>query len=740
MEKTLTQNVAEVALERSLGKLLDYAIPDELRPTLTIGSLVEVPLQKRFEKGIIMGFKERSPYTLQPILRSCGEGTLIPEDLFALAQWISRYYCTPVGKVLRQILPAPIRKELGAKQQLFVSRKATRDHLASVAASLRNTFPAQASVLDVLLKVEKGILLTDLLEKASVSRSPIDALVKKNLVEVRPLHIDRSPLENAEFFQSPPKALHPQQFEALQAILASLTISDPSVHLLYGVTGSGKTEVYLQAIEAALAAGKGVILMVPEIALTGQAVERFRARFPNRAAILHHRLSDGERYDQWHLLRKGELQVAIGARSVLFAPVQKLGLILVDEEHEASYKASEEMPAIHARDMAIVRGRICKAPVVLGSATPSLESMYHALQGRYQLHRLTHRAELGAHAPKMRFIDMRKERERGHSLFSQDLLKSLKERLDRREQSLLYLNRRGYFTLQMCLGCQQPVSCPHCSVSMTFHKDENQLLCHLCAYAQPPPRECPSCKGTQSLRFRGVGTEQVERQLHKLLPEARTLRLDADTTRHKGSHEQILRQFGQHRADILIGTQMIAKGLHFPNVTLVGILQAESSLQVPDFRATETTFQLITQVSGRAGRAQLPGEVILQTSMPDHPLFQHAAAQDYEAFYQEEVASRELAGFPPHGRLARIIGSGSEEELLTESMQALFDLLKNSFSSEVEVYPPCPCGRAKVKDRFRMQILLRAPRPGLFQEVLHRIPSFKNLHLFLDLDPIHTFF
>lgn len=425
---------------------------------------------------------------------------------------------------------------------------------------------------------------------------------------------------------------------------------------------------------------------------------------------------------------------------VIYAPVQNLGLIIVDEEHESSYKSNEEMPAIHARDLAVVRGKLCKAAVVLGSATPSLESMYNALQGRYELHRMRERAE-SSRLPTVRIVDMRVQRERGYQLFSQPLLQAIEERSGRGEQSLLFLNRRGYFTLQKCLSCDQAVQCPHCAVSLTFHKGDQSLACHCCGYQlSPPPQECPSCKSLQTLRFRGVGTEQVERQLRKLLPEVRTLRLDADTTKHKGSHEQILRQFGLGRADVLIGTQMIAKGLHFPAVTLVGVLHAEASLQVPDFRAAETTFQLLTQVAGRAGRGVLPGEVMIQSSIPEHPLLAMACSQNYDLFYEEEMTSRSLLEFPPYSRLIRLVASGEELAEVEGYLEQLHTWLKERIPDDVELYPPLPCGRAKVKDRHRASLLIKSRKPGVVQPLLAQITIPKGVHLLIDIDPTSTFF
>ncbi|MFZ4099838.1 MAG: DEAD/DEAH box helicase, partial [Chlamydiia bacterium] len=393
--------IVEVALDQALDRLLDYRIPEHLIGSVSKGDRLEVPLRGRMVRGYAMGLKESSPFeTLQPIQRVCNGDISLPKDLLELANWISAYYCCPLSKALKQMVPSPVRSEMGEKQQLFVTRVRTREELAEIASELRRTRPQQALVLDVLLKTEKGMLLTELLERAGVSRSPVDRLVTARHIDVRVCSLDRSPLQEAEYFLSGPKKLKVQQQAALDVIQANIEDRSFAVHLLHGITGSGKTEVYLQAMDATLKQGRTVLLMVPEIALTTQAVERFRARFPNQAAILHHRLSDGERYDQWQKLRRGELRVAIGARSVVYAPLQDLGLIVVDEEHETSYKSSEE-PCVHARDVAIVRARNAGACIILGTATPSLESMTHALSGKYRLHRLDERAEASSNLPKV---------------------------------------------------------------------------------------------------------------------------------------------------------------------------------------------------------------------------------------------------------------------------------------------------------------------------------------------------
>ncbi|NGX51390.1 MAG: Primosomal protein N', partial [Chlamydiae bacterium] len=560
---------AAVILDKGLDMPLDYAITTPVE----VGRRVLVPVQKSLRKGTVVALKESpSVAKVQPIKEVLSEKSLISPNLFQLAEWMSRYYCTSLRKVLKVLLPATIRKETQAKEQLFVRRILPPKKLSLLCTELRQKHPAQAKVISALIKEPKGMLLSQLLEVTGTSKSPITSLEKQKVLTIEKLQIDRSPLEDMEFLPTKPKVLNSEQKCALDCI----QFNSFQTHLIHGVTGSGKTEVYLQAIAAARKRGLGVILLVPEIALTTQTIERLKSRFTEKVGILHHRLSDGERFDIWHGIHMGEISIVVGARSAIFSPIKKLGLIIVDEEHESSYKQSEEEPCYHARDIAIMRGKLSKCAVVLGSATPSLESYANAKSGKYLLSNLTKRAK-NAQLPQVKIVDMKEEyrKSEGFTLFCDALLQGIKKRLALGEQTLLFLNRRGYHTFQMCAGCGEGVKCPHCSVSLTFHKRANHLTCHLCSFTiAPPPTICPYCKESATLHYKGVGTEQVERTLHALFPTVRTIRMDADTTRHKGSHDLLFKQFRSGKADVLIGTQMIAKGLHFPAVTLVGVLNS----------------------------------------------------------------------------------------------------------------------------------------------------------------------
>lgn len=737
---------ASVVLDVSVDKLLDYGLLAEQAAVAKRGMRVEVPVRGHLRKGYIFALKETPDFPrIQGIHRFITETELITPDLFDLAIWMSKYYCVTLRETFQMILPAIVRKETTHKQQLFVMRAKTRDELKDHCEKIRNKSSAQADVLDVMLKVKKGILLSELLEETGGSRSPVDTLAKHGFLQVDIVRVDRSPLVNEEYFQTKAKTLNPEQFLALEKISASLKNKQFETHLLYGITGSGKTEVYLQAIDAALKLGKGTIMLVPEISLTAQTIERFRSRFEGKIAILHHRLGQGERFDEWHKIHRGDAQIVIGARSAVFSPVQNLGLIIVDEEHEHSYKQSESAPCYHARDIAVMRGKITSSAVVLGSATPSLESYHNSNKGKYLLSLLQNRAD-AASIPKFTIVDMKKEYEKAKNFtnFSEILLKGIKERQAKGQQTILFLNRRGYHASMLCQGCNEAVRCKHCDLALTFHLGHNHLACHLCGFTlSPPPSACPSCRA-QTMKFRGVGTEQVQKSLHAVLPDIRSLRIDADTTRHKGSHQKLLREFGSGKADVLIGTQMIAKGLHFPEVTLVGVLNSDTSLNIPDFRASETAFQLITQVAGRAGRGFAQGEVIVQTMLPDNATIGLAARQDYLKFYEEEISVREMFGYPPFSSLVKLTFSGHNDKETRQIAEEIRQSIVSFLPKEYDIHPVIPSGHAKIKDKFRFQLLLRGPSIYPMVQAINlareKVVLPRSIYLLVDVNPTSTFF
>jgi primosomal protein N' (replication factor Y) len=737
---------ASIIPDLRLDRVLDYGITEDMLPQAKRGMRVEIPIRGKLQLGYILSIKDKSDfYPVKPISRLVSDISLIPDDLFELALWTANYYCANLRDIFRLILPPGVRNGMNSKEQLFVMRGKTREEIIQFCTDNRNKRPSQVAILDALLLVKKGILLTKLLEETKGSRNTVNTLTKEGWLIVDTVRIDRSPLVNEEYFTTKPKVLNHEQAQALEKIKKSLSQNSFETHLIHGVTGSGKTEVYLQSIDHALQLGKGVIMLVPEIALTGQTIERFRSRFSEKIAILHHRLSQGERNDEWHNIRSGKAKIVIGARSAIFSPITNLGLIIVDEEHEPSYKQNDLAPCYQGRDVAVMRGKLGKATVILGSATPSLDSYYNAQIGKYHLSVLQSRAD-SASMPEVTIVDMKKEMEKakGFTNFSDLLLQGIKKRVEKAEQTIIFLNRRGYHTHLHCQDCQKPVKCIQCDLSMTFHLGENCLACHLCGYQlNPPPKTCPSCKGSNALKFRGAGTEQIQRALHAIFPGIRTLRMDADTTKHKGSHQKILREFGTGKADVLIGTQMIAKGLHFSEVTLVGILNSDAGINIPDFRASETAFQLITQVSGRSGRGVSKGEVIIQTCMPDNATIQYASKQSYHDFYEEEITVRKLFRFPPFSHMAKLMFSGKDSKLVVDFAESVQKKLQAILPASFEFHPVVPCGYAKVKEQYRFQFLLRAPSMQPLNQAIQSLlkaPIPKNVKMFVDVDPSSTFF
>ncbi|KAF3361825.1 Primosomal protein N' [Chlamydiales bacterium STE3] len=735
--------IASVLLDVAIGKPLDYSIPPELVGKVCKGSLVKVPLHNRTKHGAVIEIKEKSSYaSIKPIVDLVNDAAPLTQDLLSLSFWLAEHYCTSWETVLKTMVPSSIRGKSRPKEQLFISRAKNLEELRTHCSLMRQKSPQQAALLDTMLHVNKGILLADLIAGGG-SRAACQALIKKGLLKAEKTCIDRSPLHEAEFFRTKAKILNAEQAEALQSITGSMAAKKFAAHLLWGITGSGKTEVYLQAIDHALKNDQGAILLVPEISLTSQTIERFKSRFTDNIAILHCRLSQGERFDEWMKIARGEARIVIGARSSVFSPVKNLGLIIVDEEHDFSYKQSDMMPCYNARDVAVMRASFSQSVVILGSATPSLETFHNSQIGKYCLNTLQRRT-LKAELPEVEIVDMRREWEKakGFTLFSDTLLSGIKTNLQKGEQTILFLNRRGYHTSLFCPSCGEAVKCAECDVAMTYHYKEDHLSCHLCGCFQSPlPQVCPKCHGSAPMKFKGVGTEQVERALHAIFPEVRTTRLDRDTTKNKGSHQKIFKEFKTGKADVLIGTQMVAKGLHFPEVTLVGVLNCDSSLSIPDFRSSETTFQLITQVAGRSGRGALTGKVILQTLIPDNNTISYASQQDYKAFYEEEMATRKLFGYPPYSHLIKIRHSGLKEKQARQELEMFRLKLLELFPSQYEMTPVMASGHAKIKNIYRFQFLIRGPKIGLMTKILNDLnQKKKSPKFFIDVSPASTFF
>jgi len=711
--------VAKVVVEIALDREFDYEIPPDLREDLQVGAQVVVPFGHSEARGYVVGLAEESKHPhLKTLLRRVGRKSLVEESIMELARWLASYYLAPVEQAVRTVLPSAVRgKQAGFKERLFVM-PAERAFDEVEVEKLRRRAKKQAAVLDAL--VAGGQMFAHhLVRKTGASPATLRDLERKDFLRLLRKPEFRDPFLDQEFLRTEPHHLMPEQQEALNLVIRSIEHLEPPVVLLFGVTGSGKTEVYLQAIHHALRLGKGAIVLVPEISLTPQTVERFRSRFGQEIAVLHSELSQGERHDEWHRVHEGRARIVVGARSALFAPVKNLGLIVVDEEHETTYK-QEEAPRYHARDVAVMRGRMEKCAVVLGSATPSVESYHNARKGKYGLARLTHRVD-HRQMPAMRVVDMRAEAERAGKVqaLSHDLTEAIRDRLARAEQTMLFLNRRGHSTSLLCPKCGHVETCDLCSVSMTYHKHEERLCCHVCGAERNVPAVCPNpeCRDP-AFRYSGLGTQKVEAIVAKLFPHARVRRMDSDSMSRKDSYRKVLGDFRTGQIDILIGTQMIAKGLHFPNVTLVGVIFADLSLHVPDFRSGERTFQLLTQVAGRAGRGEVAGEVIVQTYTPFHPAVQAARRLDFEGFFDQEIEYRRELSYPPFTHLTCLTVRGLLEERVAFSAEAFAKSLREVLPAHVVLNGPTPAPLARARGFYRYQVLLRAGSPKHMTEPL----------------------
>lgn len=707
--------IAKVAVDLSLDREFDYLIPEELQSAVEIGSRVSVPFGHRHVDGFVVGLTDKSELAeLKPIRNVLGEKSLVTEPVMELARWMSSYYLAPFETCVRSVLPAVVRnKARGEKKQLVVS---LNGNLPDKPLS-----EAQDKIFQCLEK-SGAMLLSELTAVAETTASPIKTLEKKGLVTISQESIYRDPHEGVEILKTAPLTLMPEQATALERVIAAMDSETPEAVLLHGVTGSGKTEVYLQAIAHALEQGKGAIVLVPEIALTPQTVDRFRARFadqPERVAVLHSSLSDGERYDEWHRIRSGEATIVIGARSALFAPVENIGLIVVDEEHEPTYK-QDETPRYSARDAAVMRGHRENCAVLLGSATPALESYCNAKNGKYTYVDMPSRVD-DRKMPEIRVVDMRleKDREGQHGLFSKELIHEIYARLDRAEQTMIFLNRRGFSAALVCPDCGTVSECEHCSVKLTYHKARHRLICHTCGDERAAPDRCPEC-GSKEFKYSGAGTEKIEEVMAKLFPKANIARMDSDTMRKKNAHRDILAKFRLGKIDILIGTQMIAKGLDFPNVTLVGVVNPDHALHMADFRAGERVFQLLTQVAGRAGRGQVEGEVLVQTYTPHHPAIQFARRMDFEGFCDQELAFRKELNYPPYAHLTCITLRGKQESLVEKTGETLFHYLEQAVSDDVMLSPLVPAPISRARGEYRYQILMRAKKTGSMTRAVRR--------------------
>ncbi|PYL96907.1 MAG: primosomal protein N' [Verrucomicrobia bacterium] len=735
-------NYVRVIIDRAIQRELDYSVPETLAERIGIGSRVRVPFRDKSALATVLATLEHSDAKgIRPIEALVGEAPAISESLLELAKWMSTYYCCPLETVMRSLLPQVIRRaEVGWKKQLFVQPLTKID--GDKIDNLRKRAPRQAELLEAIAKLEKPMPAAQLLRKTSFDNQTLRALAKRGLIELREEAVERDPHADEQFIATTNLELNAEQALAVSKITDALAAPETAKPiLLHGVTGSGKTEIYLQAIRTALERGKSAIVLVPEISLTPQTVERFKSRFSELhevVAVLHSHLSEGERHDEWHKIHSGRARIVIGARSAVFAPLKQLGLIIVDEEHETTYK-QEEAPRYHARDVAVVRAKIEKCAVVLGSATPSLESYHNAITGKYELLNLTQRVD-DQRMPLMRIVDLRQERrkEKIAPILSEKLSQAIANRLEKREQTILFLNRRGFSTSLLCSNCGQARNCPNCSVALTFHRHMARLSCHLCGHTAAVPKKCPEC-GKDSLIYAGFGTEKVESTVSHLFPKANVCRMDADSMTRKEAYRETLRNFRTGKIDILVGTQMIAKGLHFPNVTLVGIINADLALHLPDFRAGERTFQLLTQVAGRAGRGETPGEVFVQTYTPFSPSIQFARHHDFAGYFEQELEFRERCDFPPFKHAILITVRSAHEGRAKLSAETLVRRLKESLGSEFILGDATPAPLEKLQGQFRFHILLRGEPimrlSRLVRETLEKLPLPEDVVATVDVDP-----
>jgi len=790
--------IARVSLEIALRREFDYLIPPGLAGQIDVGSRVQVPFGPRKIFGCVTAIAEESAHArLKPILKVVGTRTLVTPKILKLARWIADYYCCAPETALKSVLPEAVRQEeSGWRERLFVR--------ALTPAGEFPALPRRQQEVWNLIEERREMPLAELVELAETTAATVRKLEDRGLVEIASQISERDPYAREHILPSSPLPLNPAQAAALEKIEAAMEgstrvppvetgaspVSQPStntspiteptaggakspqVFLLHGVTGSGKTEVYLQALARTLEQGKGGIVLVPEISLTPQTVERFKARFSSGrlqtlVAVLHSHLSAGERHDEWHKIRQGRARIVIGARSAIFAPVEPLGLIIVDEEHEPSYK-QEEAPRYHARDVAIMRGRMEDAAVVLGSATPSLESYYNCRKGKYTLLELPERVD-DQKMPHVRVVDMRQaaHKEKGPPIFSPQLKEAIARRLDRQEQTILFLNRRGYSTSLQCPKCGYVAECPNCSLPLTYHRIDQKLSCHICGHHARVPAVCPNEKcRNPAIRYAGTGTQKIEETLVKLFPHARVRRMDADTMKRKDDYRKVLGDFRSGKIDILVGTQMIAKGLHFPNVTLVGIVHADLALYQPDFRAGERTFQLLTQVAGRAGRGDVEGEVFVQAFAPFHPAIQYARRHDFTGFYEQEMEFRQPLKYPPVSRVALLTFKGRNEDKVKFSAEHWKrELEKQLFSpgskvkdnsaatpgdktaetqgtiKDVVIAGPAPAPLLKAETFYRHQIMLRTRAMSRLSLALAELTKTlalpDDVSLTVDIDPMN---
>ena len=737
--------IVDISHEK-LDRIFQYRIPEELQGKISTGMQVQVPfgMGNRTIKGYVTGVTDVPDYPVEKIKPVTGlvDGAVPAEsELIALAAWMKEFYGSTMNQALKTVLP--VKQEVSSRQEkcivLAIPREEAEQLLKEV---LHKNFRAKARLLAGLLDHD-GKLSSKEAADLKITSSVIQGLERDGVVRQISRVQYRNPFAGKFEQTGIQRTLTEEQKNAVDGIWEEYAQGIRKTYLLEGVTGSGKTEVYMELISRVIAEGKQAIVLIPEIALTFQTVRRFYERFGDRVSVMHSRLSEGERYDQFLRAKAGEIDVMIGPRSALFTPFSQIGVMIIDEEHEGAYK-SETVPRYDAREVAAVRAKKHGASLILGSATPSVETSRRAREGKFGWYRLTTRIGQ-AILPEVSVVDLREElRDGNRSIFSRRLLSAMDDRLKKRQQTMLFLNRRGLSGFVSCRSCGKSIRCPHCDVTLSLHKD-GSLRCHYCGYRIPMPKNCPSCGSPYISGFR-AGTQQIEREVHRLFPQARVLRMDYDTTRTRESYEQILSAFGNGQADILVGTQMIVKGHDFPDVTLVGIVAADISLYASDYRAAERTFQLLTQAVGRAGRGSKAGEAVIQTYMPEHYSIQTAAKQDYDAFYEQEILYRELMGYPPVDEMLGIYLSGKDLEKLESCAEQLAEWIRNAHVEGLCLIGPADAALARKNDSYRKVIYMKHEKKiillkikKLLEQQIAGTDNWNDIFIQFDYNPLQAY-
>lgn len=741
-EAVIRPDTVEVVVPLPLDTVFHYRVPELLAGRVKIGVRVFVPFGRRRITAYITGFSsppEGRP--LKELLEVLDDQPLWTDAELAFFRWIAGYYLHPLGEVLKTALPAGINLQSrngAGNEGITGGRKVRKEKFFEIAAQ-SEPVKTRGKNLDMLAYLQQAgpASVQELRQRFGECSQNLRRLLELGAARMHEREVYRDPFAGLAVDRDSPRLLNADQQHCLDRISEAVAAKQFAPFLLHGVTGSGKTEVYLQAIAKVLTERHNALVLVPEISLTPQLVQRFRARFSNGIAVLHSALSDGERYDEWRRIRRGEVRIVIGARSAIFAPLELIGIIVVDEEHEASFKQSDGL-RYNARDLALVRGQQEQSVVLLGSATPLVTTCFAAQQGKLGYLTLPERVA-SRPLPETRIVHAQMTAE---TALCQPVVEALSENLTRHEQSLLFLNRRGFASWLVCPSCGADLQCPNCSVSLTYHRQRGKSICHYCDYQVPAPCICPDC-GELELKEMGAGTERIEHELHNRFPEARIARMDSDTTSGKGGHARILDKVAKGEVDILIGTQMIAKGHDFPGVTFVGVLQAEGSLYLPDFRAAERTFQILSQVIGRAGRGTLPGRVLLQTMHADHYGISCAAGHDFDRFLQEELLFRQELCYPPYGFLAALKLSATSESSLATAAEAsaqLLALLKQQLGLRTEILGPAPAPLYRLRGRYRRQILLKDANRSNLRRLLGIYRKQQSLPATvreaIDIDPV----